>query len=513
VTLLDAAAEPAPAVTTQREGEKRARRRANAPIVIGVLVFLVVGLALVSRGRPERVGDGGEYVAMAWQLSHLRAPSMTGAQLDQLHAHFRATEPRMAGFRDWSVRFPELVGDDGRQDFPHFWAFPLAAAPFELVARALGWPDTYSFLALNLLLATVAFVVIARRSSLWVSALILASPMLWWLDKAHGELFVFCLLALAVALREDRPGLAAMCFALAAAHNMSLLFACALFGAWLAVRHGRRLLRPPTSWALLAALAISAVHPLYYEVRLGTIDPQALYHAANLEVPSATKILTPLFDPNLGLLIWWPAFCAVVLVGILLSAAARVRARPDRVSFALGCISICTVVAALYGASTNNKPDSGGTFSLSRYAVWVAPLLLPCVFVVARRVTSRGWTGAAVTALVAASFLLSVNVARPSLRENYWSVHDTFVADAVFDHAPWLWNPMPQSFIARQRRQWDVVAPTANASCTKRLAVRGSWPDSCPSPSGVPPPCTGAPFCYANSVGRRTWFVPATHAG
>ena len=502
--------EAPPEVASRRATVNRRPRHGRAPVVIGALVFVVVGLALVSRGRPERVGDGGEYVAMTWQLSHLRAPSMTASELEHLHTHFRAMEPRMTGFGDWSAHFPDLVRG-GRQDFPHFWAFPLAAAPFEIVARLLDLPDTYAFLALNLVLATAAFVVVARRSSLWVSGLLFASPMLWWLDKAHGELFVFCLLALAVALRDDRPGLAAICFAAAAAHNMSLLFALAWFVAWLAVRHGGRLLRPPTRWAVLGAAALAAVHPLYYEVRLGVVDPQVLYHAARFDLPSVTKLLTPVVDPNLGLLVWWPAIGVVAVAGVVLAGAQRIRAGPDRTALLLGCISACMVVAALYGASTNNKPESGGTFSLSRYAVWIAPLLLPGVLVVARRVTTRGWSRV-VTVLVACSLVLSLNVARPSLRENYWSIHTTFVANALFDHAPWSWNPVPESFIARERRQWDVFVPTANGSCTKRLAVRGAWPSTCPTPSRVPSSCRRAPFCYANSAGRDTWFVPVSRA-
>jgi hypothetical protein len=81
------------------------------------------------------------------------------------------------------------------------------------------------------------------------------------------------------------------------------------------------------------------------------------------------------------------------------------------------------------------------------------------------------------------------------------------------EHAPWLWNPAPDVFIVRESRHFGPDAPVANRACTKLLAMRGVWPTTCPTPSGVPDECAAAPYCYANRSGRDYQFVVEEERG
>ena len=79
----------------------------------------------VADSSPARVGDGAEYVAMALNLSRGAAPSVMPGERESLTNEMS----RMPGFEQSSIDTP-LVGRDARQDFYHFWLYPLIVSPF-----------------------------------------------------------------------------------------------------------------------------------------------------------------------------------------------------------------------------------------------------------------------------------------------------------------------------------------------------------------------------------------------
>lgn len=60
----------------------------NSLLLIGA--FGVLCIALVLTGSTQRVGDGGEYVAMSYQLSNLRPPAMSLWDLADIDRHYAA---------------------------------------------------------------------------------------------------------------------------------------------------------------------------------------------------------------------------------------------------------------------------------------------------------------------------------------------------------------------------------------------------------------------------------------
>ncbi len=84
-------------------------------------LVLLVGLGalfvlLIARSTPRRVGDGGEYFAMAFNLAAGHPPALSAQDI-------RAAEARLAAlgrpFGHIALTMPPFARG-GRQDFPHF---------------------------------------------------------------------------------------------------------------------------------------------------------------------------------------------------------------------------------------------------------------------------------------------------------------------------------------------------------------------------------------------------------
>lgn len=486
--------------------------------IAAMAAFAVLCLVLVAGADQRRVGDGGEYTAMAWQLANLRPPALSLEDIALLDRHYADIADRMSGFEGSTPQYESLLAD-GRFDQLHFWIYPLMAAPGVKVAKWLGQPDTYAFAALNIALATFTFGVVMRRKGPFAAALLFLSPLLWWIDKAHGEVLVFCLLLLALLWLRDRAHLGLACMAVLTAHNLSFSVVLVTYGIALLLVHGRTLFDSRRKWAALATIGVIAVlHPIYYVLRLGIVDPTLALEDNSLRIPTVTRFVTPIVDPYVGLLVWWPVLAVAVCVAAFARAwSGRIVRRTVR-EWAVVWSPFVIGLAALFAQSQNNQPGSGGTFAMSRYALWIAPFAV-YAFPDRRQVesgASRSWrtprsVGASVVVL--ASLMLSMHVAHPDRLDVWFTVKPTFVADALHEHAPWLWNTPPQLFLTRELRQYGKVEPVANEACTKLLAVSGQWPSSCPAPTEVPRDCATTLFCYANRSGDHFTFVPVRYYG
>jgi len=100
---------------------------------------------------------------------------------------------------------PELRGPDGRQDLPHFWFYSLLAAPFVRAALAAGAHPLTGFTVLNISLLIGVAALLATCVPPAVVLLVAAGPVLWWVDKAHTEVFTLSLITTALLLLPSSP--------------------------------------------------------------------------------------------------------------------------------------------------------------------------------------------------------------------------------------------------------------------------------------------------------------------
>jgi hypothetical protein len=456
-----------------------------------VLVPLVPLLALqLAQSAPRRVGDGAEYVAMAMNLAAGSRPSLTASQIARAAAAF----PNDTGF---DLVMPELRGADGRQDFPHFWLYPLLAAPFVRAAAGLGWHPAAGFTVLNLLLLAAAVAAILWRAGVWPALLLGVGPVLWWVDKAHTEVLTFAVLTVAIVSLPVAPWWALLALGVGAAQNPALLAAWAVAALVAVVARG---VRDRRVWAGAAAgLTVAALHPLYYALRLGRWS--GLAAGVDRHWPTLREFTTVVADPNLGIFVLDPVLTAAV-AGAVVLLVARTRRRLWSLE-CVGAAGMALVLLAMFTQTTN--VNSGGTPGPSRYGLWLLPLTLPFL---ADLPEDAGW----VRALAAASVIWCAVFFAPRAPDRYLT--PTPLARWLWLHHPALDNPVAEVFAERVTgRDPAPPPPVATRGCEKVLLVgRGgqpAWPSAC---SGAPAPeaCLGpGVLCYANRSRRGYTFAAA----
>ena len=456
-----------------------------------LLVLFLAGLGCGASGesRPRWIGDGLEYLAMARNLAHGAPPALTGDELRLAAATFG--EPAVL------IRIPLLEGPDGRQDFPHFWFYPLLGAPFVRAAEALGVSPILGFTALNVLLLGGAAWVLAARLPPAGVLLILASPLLWWVDKAHTEVFTVSLLSGAGVLLAAAPPWALPVLAMAATQNpplVALLGLALVYVLWIATPRDPRL-----RLTVPLALGLSLLHPLYYWWRIGRWSP--LLQGTTPHLPTVKELTAVLWDPNLGILPQFPALALLFGLGLAWLVRSGGWRRPGS-PFLLSAAMFLLVTFA----QTSNF-SHGGTRGLSRYGLWLIPFGVPVLLVFVDRLRHAG-----VAALALVSFVWSLVAFHPRLPQAY--LEPSPLARWLWTQAPALDNPLPEVFVERVRRAEEWTLPAATPRCEKALLAGigsslGKWPLQC-APLPLPAYCAepGA-LCYANRRGDSYSFARA----
>jgi hypothetical protein len=448
-------------------------------------------LSLVSLSNPRRVGDGAEYLAMAISLGEGSAPSVSGGVIARVPAFF----PGDDGIQ---LVDPNYRGADGRQDYTHFWLYPLLAAPFVRAALAANVHPLFGFTALNLALLLLATAVMWGRLSSPAVLLLAAGPILWWVDKAHTEVFTFSLLTIGAALLPVAPWWSVVACGAAAAQNPPIAGAMLVAAACGFAMQGRRDVR---MWSALAAgAALAALHPGYYHARLGIWS--ALHGAVDWHAPSARELTAVLADLNIGVLVHAPLFSAAAAGAVVVTLVGA----PKRL-FALD-IGAALMIAALFliGFSQATNVNSGGTPGPSRYGLWMLPLAIPFL-AASPEIGERRWF----RALAASSMVWCTVMFAPRLPDNYLT--PTRFANAVWRRWPALDNPLAEIFAERVSGREPGRPPVGTRECEKVLLLADSdgvrWPEHCLE-APVPPLCRRpGVLCYANKTTTGYGFVRA----
>lgn len=476
--------------------------RPQVLVVAGALALCLIA------GSPQRfVGDGREYFAQATNFSSLHGPAFRPADIPRVQSRIARFDPDLAKWDIWGA----TVADTGRgRVFLHFWVYALLATPPLWVTNAVGAPPTMAFAALNLVLLGTALWLTLPRIGLAACLLLFGGPTLWWIDKAHTEIFTFSLLMITFAQMRDRPWWSMIAAGAASTQNppiavlVGLVLAASLVRRRFAVTD-RRLLA-----GAAVGFALSLLHPIYNYTHHGT--PSLLLAATRHDPPTLQSLSAVLFDPSLGLIGNFPAFLIVVAVGLLAVI------RRDRLALFSADIVVASLAAGifLFSFSRTTNMHHGGTPGLSRYAVWLIPLAVPVLSSVERAAHGL-WPRFLWTAAVA-SFLISLFAFHPAVPEN--SREPTSLATFLWTRFPAWNNPLPEVFIESELQVDEPWVPVSTAGCEKVLVAgrdgrESVWPVPC-YPAPLPAECQpGGAMCYANLGHQRYEFtpVPARWAG
>lgn len=454
-------------------GRWEALARGLAWAAFGVILVLAVLAPIV------RTGDAHQYYAMATALADLRPPALATNELAAYKAWLLAQPDgsEFAGAVGMIDQPPLIVA--GRQELSHFWFYPLLVAPAIGLTGLLSLHPGYAFLAVNAALLGLALWQVQRAYSAIVSLVLLASPLIWFVNKAQVEIFTVALLAIAMAqARRGRWLEAGLAAAVAATQNAPILAAVVCFWAAGLLHQRRTGWRPITrrGLALVAAtLVIGALHPIYYLWRLGVPTPQRLNGGINLRLPSPEHYLAVLIDPDLGLLPWLPLFGLLALIGLVLVFSpltpnlGGTRPSSPRIwgpgGLTLRLTAVCALVIGAWFlvvfAQTTNV-NSGGTVHISRYALWLLPLGLPFL------AATADWLRPRLPALLPVAGGLAVIAYaiafQPGQPERYLSQSPQ--AAFITTWLPELYRPVPEVFAERQRHQdGRLRGSAATADC------------------------------------------------
>ncbi len=453
-----------------------------------------LGVALW-QANPVRVGDGHEHVAVALGLARGDGPSFALDQIPSLEAELRALGP---SFANASLSHPDLVGRDGRQDVPHFWLYPLLAAPAVKVALLLGVSPLWGFVALHAaLLAGLAALILSRPAPVWTSLLLL-SPLVWWLDKPSTDVLLVACLAGAMLLWTTRPAVSMVLLGIGASQNPGLVLVAALFAAWGSIERVARLMcRRWQTGVLLAALLI-ALPSAYYLWRLGI--PSPLTASTVTRWPGLPDALFPFTDVSVGLIFRYPPFVLAVLVAAIWMAWRELwRLREPFIA-----TTMLAALALLWAVGQPVSQNHGGSPDLSRYALWLMPLALPLLQLAGTSTSPVMHRAGLALALLSAGWTL---VAFPPSRPEGHLQATPFAAWLWTRHPMWN-DPRPEVFAERVSHAEPAVVPSATPGCEKVLLYEGLWPAHC-LPQGTPPDaCLDSQrFCYANRTATGAGYL------
>ncbi len=470
--------------------------------VRAVVVAALIVAALVATSPPRIVGDGVEYVSQAMNFSHLDGPSFGRREMRDVEGQVKAVAPELA---DWSIERATIAGRNRTRDFQHFWFYGLAATPFLWLTDLVHAHPARAFTLLNVALLLTAISFAIPRIGATAATLLFLSPLVWWIDKPHTEVFTVSLLAMTMALMRERPGWAMALAGIAATQNPPIAIVVPLVAIVALRDRGAKALRDAGLVAGAAiGVAAAVLQPTYSYITHGT--PSLLLAATIPGIPSLAEIAVVPFDLNVGLIVGFPA----LMIATAMAAIGLARRTP--VSLLAPDIVAATIAGLVFlvaFASTANL-HHGATPGMTRYALWLIPVALPVLAHAhshATRASSR-----ALAAVTLASVLFSVLIYHPARPENW--TQPTRISTWLWTHRPAWSNPMPEIFAETLRHDDRTVVPTMTRQCEKIVLGSdvfpdGAWPVPC-APVPLPSFCSGPDaLCYANRAGAAYAIVPA----
>lgn len=498
----------------------------RAGVISATALFVVFCVVLAFTSQPRRVGDGVEYWAMAEQLAAFHLPSVASSDLTRLEREARRIG---RGFDVSPLRFAHLVAADGRQDFPHFWIYPLTNVPALWLTHLVDLHPTWAFTLTNCVVVAVAFYTVCRHVSTVWAVLLLGGPLIWWIDKAHGDLFTVSLLTAGCALWRSAPGWTLVLVGIAAAQNPALAPVWLLIAGVAGLRAPRD--REVRGIAVGVAIggAIVALPLAYYMMRLRVWSPLIGY--THPGAPSVRAMVSLVADANVGLLVNAPLLLAAVVVALTVprseqqlrehlgqEPAASQRAQSSWPEYAI-VLGAWLILLASYAQSVNL--NHGATPGINRWTLWLTPWLL--LIVPRPRPVAAGQTVVGLGRGARRSILLvlaALHVAwgiwffRPGLPEVYR--YPSWLASWLWTHVPNWYAPAPEIFAERVSHREPPVLPVEWHGCTIVLLIDGQWPLSCLPTAETPESCRKPDtLCYAirspawwgNADDGRTTFV------
>lgn len=444
-----------------------------------ILVGFLFLFALISAYLPAiRVGDGSDYYAMqlAWKTN--LKPFMTPESWQAYAALVESGD--IFGLMDMPVlKHINLPLQHGQTtDFTHFWFYSFLAfllgLPFSLLGMPLGLHA--SFLLLHAFLLSLTWI-LAYRFYAWkglaaIALLTFLSPVLWFFDKAHTELFTFCVTTSAVILFLKKRYLPSAFFlSMAAAQNISFAAISGLALLIYLYEHRDKIFSMAELAIVILTVAFNLISPLYTFFRFGVLNPQQLFGYIQLGSLLSRSYIW-FVDPDIGMFPHWPLGLFVLIAfGFLASRRLRIWNKHLPLILFLGMYFAASLVAQ---ASTVNI-NAGGNPGISRYALWYLALFFPAIVLWMDKAFSKRWSAALSLAVILLGGWFNLSNYHP-LVDQFAYIRPSRLSYWIQERFPTLYTPPAEIFAERyggmgENIQHDGYLAVMGPDCRKLLII------------------------------------------
>lgn len=415
-------------------------------VFIWIAIFIIIGIF----GQPTRVGDGSEYYALALAWRHTGRPYMTDISWNDYDQLYNSNE--IIGLPDGNRlkhRFPQIANET-QADFNHFWFYGFCAAIISKVVSLVGIqiPIHQAFLVLHCLLLAAMFMVakrnFGRRGLFAVAILTFLSPIIWYFDKVHTELFTFCLTTIAVIFFLRRSYFSSAFFlALTSTQNISFAGISAFVIIVGLFDHKGSEYSIVDVVKLVLSTGSLALHPAYYFFRWGVLSPQ--FTAGGAKTGLNLKYAYVWFlDPDVGLFPNWP----LGIIIFMLTFIVVYRRKINRLSVNRWLIFVLFYIGiSIIAQSSTTNLNSGATPGLARYSLWYLALFFPSILLIIEKLFSTRWLLILFVLSMIFQVIYSYIYFRPTLSENYNSPSPA--SFWIQKNLPMIYNPPIEIFDER----------------------------------------------------------------
>ncbi|WP_338576053.1 hypothetical protein V6L78_11775 [Pseudomonas canadensis] len=458
-----------------------AQSKRSLMIYFWIALFTLLFFIFLSKLTPQRVGDGNEYYALYLAWKETLRPWMNDSSYHAFQQLYLNNS--IAGMmpEDWLRGYSPALRLRDESDFNHFWFYSFLAFAVARACQIFGLllSPHAAFLGLHFLLVTgtayVAYHLYGKRGLLTFTLMTLFSPMLWFSDKVHTELFTYCLtLAGVMLVYSKKYTLAALLLALASTQNPSFsLIAFIPFAFRFCLEKNKPFTIVEVFLMIATACAVLA-HPIYYFLRFGVPTPQLLAGGASLG-ENLSIFYIWLFDPDLGLLPNWPLGILLIFLSCCFAVTKNPRIQLSSKNKCFYFFASVFLIVSLFANSSTTNLNSGATPGLARYSLWYLPLLFPIVFYFVNHFPTRKSISYPLALVVAFLCYTTIKTNNPSGPEGYDS--PSWLSNTIQLKLPWLYTPpievFKERFSGRGETSYDNIRGVLGPDCHKLLILSG----------------------------------------
>lgn len=370
-------------------------------------------------------------------------------------------------FPEWALDLERysLSGRFARNGGEMNWYFPtysLVCVPATLIFHLVGIPAVYGFAATNLFFFFLSLVCVyfklkdvEKEKRQWLVMVLAVNPVIFYFTWISSEVFIYSLLVMSLVYWYNKKiHASAMLLSIASTLNPTILivgfimivdFFVGILREWKRKENVFLYLLKKWKQILLygCCYLIGLVPFAYNYYNTGYINLTASYESFTTGTESILeRAIAYLLDLNYGFL---PYYSIVFILSIVLFIISIYKKHYKYIM--LYVMFLCNVMAYSIMIHINH-----GMSGMARYSVWAAVIMLfPVVLYYDELIKSVKLRKTVITLIGVSTCLSGLIVWNYGVNqaEKTHYFYMTPVAEAVLDHAPFLYNPLKSTFKAR----------------------------------------------------------------